>query len=218
MESTLTRRTLITGTIGAGSALLLAGCTSPDGASTATATASGGTGDPALASGARTLVSSPNAEVVLVEFFDFQCPPCKQFAPILEQVAANTSRPITIAVRNFPLPMHPNAPLAARAAEAAAQQDVFTEVYHALFEQQDSWTKLGADDASARITTIISATGIDMDKWAVDLSSAQTQRVIDDDLKLGSAFAVRGTPTLFVNGVDTTPQSAASLEALIAKL
>jgi len=65
-----------------------------------------------------------NADVVLVEYLDMQCPACGAFHPIVDQVkAANPD--IAIVTRHFPLHFHRNARAAAAAVEAAAQQGEF---------------------------------------------------------------------------------------------
>ena len=76
------------------------------------------------------------APVVLVEFADFQCPYCGSFArdvlPVVEQEFVNSGR-VLIAFRNMPLPRHKDARPAASAAECAARQKRFGEMYSSLF-------------------------------------------------------------------------------------
>ncbi|HET8867978.1 MAG TPA: thioredoxin domain-containing protein, partial [Agrococcus sp.] len=45
---------------------------------------------------------------VVVEFFDYECPSCGQFHPIVEELRAQYEGQVTFAVRYFPLEMHPN--------------------------------------------------------------------------------------------------------------
>src|SRR5205085_2217337 len=84
-----------------------------------------------------------NARVAIVEFSDFQCPFCAQAFRDLRQLMRE--RPdVSLVFRNFPLDtscnaqvshsLHPDACLAACAAECAAQQGHFWEYHDALFE------------------------------------------------------------------------------------
>src|SRR6185369_14258328 len=62
-----------------------------------------------------------NAPVTIVEFSDFQCPYCAQAKGLVDQVLATYPKDVNFAYKNFPLPMHPNADPAARAALAAGK-------------------------------------------------------------------------------------------------
>src|SRR5688500_12379605 len=63
------------------------------------------------------LVKQDTASVVV--YSDFQCPACKRFAPRLKQLEDRFGSAVQVEFKNFPLPQHKNAPLAAAAAEAA---------------------------------------------------------------------------------------------------
>ncbi len=77
--------------------------------------------------------------VTLVEFLDFECEACGAFFPIVEDLREQFAGEITYVVRYFPLPGHFNSKNAAVAAEAAAQQDRFEDMYVRLFETQPEW-------------------------------------------------------------------------------
>src|ERR1044072_1595714 len=71
-----------------------------------------GAPDPYARGGAR-------AAVTLEEFSDFECPACGELVPRLRKVVSYYGERVLLVFRNFPLPMHKSAFLAARAAEAA---------------------------------------------------------------------------------------------------
>src|SRR3989338_2850142 len=63
-----------------------------------------------------------NAPITIVEFADFQCPFCSRFhTPILEVLKAYPDK-VNYMLKNFPLPFHPEARPAAKAAFAAGEQ------------------------------------------------------------------------------------------------
>ena len=77
---------------------------------------------------------NPNADVVLVEYSDLQCPACAAYHPVVKEVVEQYSDEIRFEYKHFPLPMHPYAIQAAVAAEAAGQQGMFFEFHDLLFE------------------------------------------------------------------------------------
>lgn len=131
--------------------------------------------------------------VTIVEFSDFQCPFCSRLADTLHDVAREYRDEVKLVFKQLPLPMHPNAEPAARAALAAHQQGKFWEVHDALFANQKA---LG----DAQLATYASATGIDMDRWRKDFQSDAIKAHVADDKALATALQIRSTPTFYVNG------------------
>ncbi len=84
------------------------------------------------------VIGHVNAPVKIIEFVDFQCPFCKEFAletwPAIQKEFADQ---VALVVRHWPLAGHKHAKAAARAAECAAAQGRFEEFHNALFTQQD---------------------------------------------------------------------------------
>src|SRR5258708_6923943 len=77
------------------------------------------------------MTGSPNAKVTLVEFGDFQCPACGAAYPVLKPILATyQSNPnFNFVFRNFPLPQHPYAQIAAEASEAAGAQGKYWQMH-----------------------------------------------------------------------------------------
>src|SRR5256885_9037616 len=67
-------------------------------------------------------IKAPKSKVTVVEFGDFQCPACGAAYPIVHQILEQYKGKINFVFRNYPLPIHQNAPMAAEAAEAAGAQ------------------------------------------------------------------------------------------------
>src|SRR5438046_340777 len=72
------------------------------------------------------------AKVTIVEWSDFQCPFCGRVIPTLEQIEKNYGSDVRVAFKHNPLPMHPNAPYAAKAAIAAQKQGKFWQMHDKL--------------------------------------------------------------------------------------
>jgi thiol-disulfide isomerase/thioredoxin len=76
------------------------------------------------------------AAVTIVEFSDFQCPYCLRAAQVLKQIQERYQDQVRIVFRDFPLPMHEQAPKAAEAASCAQEQGHFWPMHDRIFENQ----------------------------------------------------------------------------------
>jgi protein-disulfide isomerase len=133
-----------------------------------------------------------DAPIKLAEFYDYACPHCKAFAPILEQVMADEAGKVSEYFMMFPLkiPGHENSPSAAAAALAAADQGKFKDMHVLLFSN----TPLHDHD---HVTEYAKQLKLDMTKF----EAAYTQEAdhVQSDIKQGDALGVNSTPTLFIN-------------------
>ncbi|MER7080486.1 Protein-disulfide isomerase [Saccharopolyspora kobensis] len=159
------------------------------------------------------LVESPESKVTVVEFLDYQCPACwGYYTNMTKQVEADYAGKINFVVRNFPLDMHPLARPAAQAAEAAALQGKFKEMYHAIYDNYEAWGstpdgQVSSDAAKARglFEQYAQQAGLDLEKFRADVNSPQVNAKIDADSADGKKAGVEGTPTIFINGRQFKP-------------
>src|SRR5262249_29119777 len=103
---------------------------------------------------------------------------------------------VRFAFRHFPLvQIRPNAFGAAAAAEAAALQDRFWAMHELLFQRQEA---LEDDDLRQYAVQL----GLDVARFDADRVGADVRRRSRPDVEAGLASSeVRGTPTLFIDGV-----------------
>jgi protein-disulfide isomerase len=128
---------------------------------------------------------SPNAPVIFEIYSDYECPACAAFYtrvfPQFEAEYVKTGK-VRVIHRDFPLPQHPFAKLAARYANAAGETGHYEEVVKQLFASQPEWAATGnVDGAVARVLSpetmlrvralVKSDTGLDA-TVAADLSMA----------------------------------------------
>ena len=155
--------------------------------------------DPAVAyqvpTGAdRPTLGPADALVTVVIFSDFQCPFCARHAPTAHAIADEYGARVVF--RQLPLPMHPQAKDAAKAALAAHRQGKFWEMHDALFADQDG-IKLGpADNFHAFAEKI----GLDLQRFDADMADPTLETIIAEDSAVARRLGVRGTPASFVNG------------------
>lgn len=157
-----------------------------------------------------------DASVVLVEYSDFQCPACAAYFPVMKGLQEAFGDKLKIVYRNYPLSsLHPNAQLAAQAAEAAGIQGKFFVMHDLLFGNQKTWST-EADPTNTFIGYATSM-GLDIEKFKTDLTSDETFRAVRDDIRSGDASNVDSTPTFFLNGVqiEKNPQGLEPFKALI---
>lgn len=145
-------------------------------------------------SGRDHILGSATATRTLLEYGDYECPFCAAAHPGVKQLLRTVGDEITFAYRHFPLTqIHPQAELAAEAAEAAGSQGSFWEMHDLLFDSR----RLGPNDLLGHA----SALGLDVERFAAELE-AHTQRPrVREDFLSGVRSGVNGTPTFFVNGI-----------------
>lgn len=146
--------------------------------------------------------TSPGAKVTLVEFGDYQCPACGASYPIVTQILQDYKGKVDFVFRNYPLPIHPNAQIAAEAAEAAGAQGKYFEMYETLYSNQQEWS------ASKKPIDIFMKyaknVGLNTEKFKSEVESKKYQDQIKKDTADGDLVGVNATPTFFINGVKQT--------------
>lgn len=142
--------------------------------------------------------------VVLIEYGDFQCSACYSYEPIVREVREKYKDQIIFQFRNFPIvSTHPNAFVAARAAEAAALQNKFWEMHDKIYETQDPTGKTGwvaAGNPTTFFVSFATELGLDTEKFQKDMNSAEVNNLINADIAEGKKVPVNGTPTFVLNG------------------
>jgi protein-disulfide isomerase len=134
------------------------------------------------------------AELELVMYADFQCPYCAAAHPIVARVREQLGQRLRYAFRHFPLhDVHPDAQLAAEAAEAAAAQGSFWPMYDRLYMARGY---LGRDALLAYADGL----GLDRERVAAELDSGAHAKRVERDLASGRESGVTGTPAFFANG------------------
>lgn len=141
------------------------------------------------------LRGSPDAPVVLVEYGDFECPYCGAAYWVVKKLEQDLPDTLAVVFREFPLvDVHPHAPFAAEAAEAAGAQGGFWKMHDMLFEHQDAL-------APVDLMTYAAALHLDLKRFASDLAGHVFLPKVQDDMKGGLQSGIKGTPTFFINGV-----------------
>jgi protein-disulfide isomerase len=148
---------------------------------------------------------NPDADIIVVEFSDFQCPFCRRHTqdtqPVLDEQFVDTGDVLWI-YKHFPLTIHPQAPAAGAAAECAGEQELFWEMHELIFENTEAWSN---NDPNAALTEIASELDLDMDTFAACLEDPAIMERVTSDFSDGQITIAdeQGNPQFLVSGTPT---------------
>jgi protein-disulfide isomerase len=132
--------------------------------------------------------------VTIHEWSDFQCPFCERVEPTVARLLKEYGARVRLVWHDFPLPMHNNALLAARAAREAYKQKgqrAFWEMHDTLFRHQDALSRDDLDGYARELA-------LDMDRWKAALDTAAHADEIEADRKAADETGIKGTPGFLV--------------------
>jgi protein-disulfide isomerase len=150
------------------------------------------------------VLGEASAPVTIIEFGDYQCPSCRLFWRDVERRLKRDyidTGKVRLVYRDFPIvEIHPEAVVAAVAAQCAADQGKYWEYHDKLFREQDN-----------RGDGLIRFKVADLKKWGADLrldaaafneciDSARHKEEVSKDYADGVAVGIQGTPMFFING------------------
>ncbi|MFZ5390794.1 MAG: DsbA family protein [Patescibacteria group bacterium] len=142
----------------------------------------------------RPVLGNKEAELVLEEFSDFQCPACKSAQPLLKDLVSTFGDRLSLSYKHYPLiSIHTQAFRAALAAECANDQNQFWAYHDKLFDNQPNFSE----------TELINYAGdlnLDKEKFSACLQSKAKTSQVRQDIKAGDDLKVNATPTFFLNG------------------
>jgi protein-disulfide isomerase len=141
-----------------------------------------------------------NAPVTITVFDDFECPYCARLVPTLEQVMAAYPQQVRLVYKHFPLSMHKFANAAAIASIAARNQGKFWPLHDELFA---NYNKLN----DIKIRQLAESIGLDMKRFDQDIANPALQQEVAADTQLGTKAGVRGTPAVYINGIQLKDRS-----------
>ena len=151
----------------------------------------------------------PNAPITILEFGDFQCPACQQFATFVKpqiDLAYVEEGVARFVFHDYPIVSgRPYSFLASRAARCALDQgdQYFWPFHDQLFSHQSTWSVSQGFPMNA-FEGYAGTLGLDVDDFANCLASDRHAEVVSANMRLGIELGVSGTPTIFVSKGDGT--------------
>jgi Na+/H+ antiporter NhaA len=133
------------------------------------------------------------APITVVEYGDFECQYCGQAETVIRELLAGAGD-VRYVWRHLPLSdVHPQAQVAALAAEAAAAQGRFWELHDLMLDRQDA---LRPRDLIGYADEL----GLDVERFRADLRKNAGAAHIAEDVDSADVSGVSGTPSFFING------------------
>ena len=141
---------------------------------------------------------APDAPIACEIYTDYECPSCavlyRQTIPSLIAQYVKTGK-VKLVHRDFPLPQHPYARLAARYANAAGRLGYYELAVNELFETQNLWGANGSVDA--QISQVL-APGVMQQVRAMVQNDLTLDATVAEDVAMARKDAINQTPTIIV--------------------
>jgi len=141
---------------------------------------------------------SRGAPVTIQLFSDFQCPFCARVRPTVDRILDEYAGQVELVWRDYPLPFHQDADLAAEAAREVYAQggdQAFWAYHDILFDNSRNLGRQELESYAQRIG------GIDMARFRRALDQRRHQADVQADMDaVRDAGARIGTPSFFING------------------
>jgi protein-disulfide isomerase len=156
------------------------------------------------------ILGNPDADVIMVEYSDTECPYCKNFHNTLHQAISEYGNDGKVAwvYRHFPIDqLHQKARKEAEASECAAEQggnDAFWKYIDEVYKRTPSNDGLPESELPA----IAASIGLDVNAFNECLASGKMAGVVEEDYQDAIRAGGQGTPYLvFLKGKEKIPMS-----------
>lgn len=138
-----------------------------------------------------------DANLAVIEYSDFECPYCglyeREVSPQLLENYVKSGK-VKLFYRDLPLPMHPHAMQAARAARCAGEQGKFWEMHDSIFAEQRALSDPALMDRAKTL-------GLDLEKFSGCFTSQKYMEDIRKSISEAQALGIDGTPTFFIGTI-----------------
>ncbi|MES2523588.1 MAG: thioredoxin domain-containing protein [Gemmatimonadota bacterium] len=156
-----------------------------------------------LPAAAGQLRGKPDAPVTILEFADFECPACANYALLQEpDIIKRLVEPGLANLRFYDFPvteLHPNTMVAHLAAACAADQGKFWEMHDELLTGQYDWHVQKTTEPRRVIDTYAQKLGLDVAAYDSCMSTRKHLAQIEANRQEGVTRGVGSTPTIIVN-------------------
>ncbi|MCX8194756.1 MAG: thioredoxin domain-containing protein [Candidatus Micrarchaeota archaeon] len=133
---------------------------------------------------------SPNAEIILVEYCDFECRFCQAASSTLSSLQKSNPN-VKVVYRHYPVKGHSFSQKAAEAAECSGEQGKFWEMHDLLFENQN-------DLAPSSLKKYAEKIGLDLARFNSCLESGKYQELVSSQAAEGRKVGISATPAFIV--------------------
>ena len=139
-------------------------------------------------------IETRSRSLTFKRFVPIQCSYCGAAYPLVKRLLKEHGQDLLFVFRNFPLQdSHPQAMVAALAAEAANKQGKFWGMHDMIYENQD-------DLSEDSLLNFAKTLGLNLDDFNKDWKSETMSSKVEADFESGVRSGVNGTPSFFING------------------
>ena len=140
-------------------------------------------------------IGPDDAKVTVVEFFDYNCPPCKASTKWTRNLIDEHGDDVRVIFKEIPIldrgAENGSSRQAARAALAAAKQGKYTTMHFSLMNERSLTPE--------RIEAIAEAAGLDMDQFREDVADPALDVHLNQNLQLAREIPTMATPFFIIN-------------------
>lgn len=153
------------------------------------------------------VLGNPEGDVTLTEFFDYNCPFCRQTVPALQRLIQSDPQ-LRVVFREWPI-FGEGSLFAARASLASLQQGRYWQFHAELM-------KIRGRVEEAPVLRAAKKVGLDRTRLRKDMESERVLGHVDHSMALADHMGLAGTPT-FIAGSDGLfgRQTLGDLQALV---
>ncbi|MGH6777928.1 MAG: DsbA family protein [Bradyrhizobium sp.] len=137
------------------------------------------------------VVGNLDGDVSIAEWFDYQCPYCRNLAPMLRQVVHDDGR-VRLVLKDWPV-LGPVSVAAARIALACKYQGKYDQAHEALISGNSRLTE-------PRIDELLASGGIDVDRAKRDLATnaGAIEALLARNNEQAEGLGFQGTPSFII--------------------
>ena len=141
-----------------------------------------------------TMVDAPSigpadADVTVIEFFDYNCGYCKRALPDIRSIS-QSDKNVRFVFKEMPI-LGPTSMTAAKWAMSAHKQDKYFEFHSALMEHR-------GPKEEKQLSKIAKDLGLDVDQMKKDAASDEICKMVQADIALAREIGINGTPAFIV--------------------
>ncbi len=136
-------------------------------------------------------VGPADADVTIVEFFDYHCGYCKQALKSVSQVLENDKK-VKVVFKEYPI-LSEESIYASRAALAVSRiaKDKYFDFHKAMFATTGAMNEQVVLAEGKKL-------GIDPEKLKAEIAKPEIQQILDKNRKLGAEIGAQGTPAFII--------------------
>jgi protein-disulfide isomerase len=150
-----------------------------------------------------------DAEVAIVQFFDYKCGYCRRVSPTLSKLLEKHKN-VQLIYKELPI-LGPDSHLASLAALAAEKQGAYQGFHRELMS-------LNGPITTAVIEGIGRKLGLDVERLKADMNTREVEGALTQNQRLAGALGVQSTPSFVIGGeLVTGAMELARFEELISK-